>query len=134
MLHAGPSLSSPYCTVKAASCCSVQGCLAQALVQAWRVAIQAAIAIAETQLTAVGVSTHNNSVFTFNEIAARGKHRFDLKLDLGLTSMAVLSSALAAAPWLPLVTALLGPSTTMVVSVVYSRPGADVQARHPLLN
>jgi hypothetical protein len=129
-LHALHS-SSPYrCTVKAASCCSVQGCLTQVLVQAWRVALQAAIAVAESQLTTLGVPTHNNSVFTFNEIAARGRHRFDLKLDLGLTSMAMLSSALAAAPWLPLVTALLGPGTTMAASVVYSRPGADVQARY----
>ena len=94
----------------------------------WKAAVAAAIAAAELRLDQLGVSTSDNDIFTFREIAARGKHRFDLKLDASEGTAALLAE-LADAPWMPLVRSTLGPRTTMAASVVYSRPGADAQVR-----
>jgi hypothetical protein len=106
----------------------LQGSMPSAQLIAWRRGIAALIAATESQLAARGVATDNNAIFTFREIAARGRHRFDMKLDMGCAQMLPLAAWLtAAAPWLPVVQALLGHDAVCIQSVVFSRPGADAQ-------
>jgi hypothetical protein len=109
----------------------LQGCLCADAISRWSAAVVNAIATAELRLALLGTSVSDNQIFTFHEISARGKHRFDLKLDTGLDCAAssALVAELARAPWMPLICSVLGPKTTMSASVVYSRPGADAQVR-----
>ena len=95
----------------------------------WRQAVTTYIDRVETALAKAGIAVHNNEIFTFQEVAARGKHRFDLRLDLATPILQEVQSMAQSAPWMPLVHKLLGVDVDVITSVVYSRPGADNQAR-----
>jgi hypothetical protein len=104
--------------------------LNEELLEEWRVTVAEAIARIETILVQRRVNVKNNSIFTFQEIAARGKHRFDLKLDLSDPRSTTLAGQLVTAPWMPVIRLLLGDDVSTIASVVYSRPGADTQVGH----
>jgi hypothetical protein len=108
---------------------SLQGCLNEVALSSWRRIVKQAILVAEGQLTKKGIAVSQNEIFTFQEIAARGKHRFDLKLDMAAPCMEQMRTMLDAAPWIGLVELLLGKHYSVLASVVYSQPGADVQVR-----
>jgi hypothetical protein len=108
---------------------SMQGCLSDALLDQWRAAIAEAITEMEAILVRQGLDLQNNDIFTFQEVAARGKHRFDLKLSVLDARFAVLMSQLDVAPWVSVIKLLLGEDVSRIASVIYSRPGADAQVR-----
>jgi hypothetical protein len=88
-----------------------------------------AITEMEAILVRQGLDLQNNDIFTFQEVAARGKHRFDLKLSVLDARFAVLMSQLDVAPWVSVIKLLLGEDVSRIASVIYSRPGADAQVR-----
>lgn len=98
----------------------------------WRAHVEQQVAWAQQLLKDNSVPVNDNSIFTFREIAARGRHRFDLRLDIGphwQQQQQRLEAVLQAAPWLPVVHAILGKDVVSIISVVYSIPGADAQVR-----
>jgi hypothetical protein len=80
-----------------------------------------------TELARRGVSLRDNEIFTFHEIAARGRHRFDARLDLADPAAHGMAAVLGSAPWLTVVHAVLGDDLEVLASVVFSLPGADSQ-------
>lgn len=92
--------------------------------------MQQQIAWAEQLLEDNSTAKSDNKIFNFAEIAARGRHRFDLRLDVGplwQRRQDRLQAAMHAAPWLPVVHEILGEDVVSIISVVYSMPGADAQ-------
>lgn len=88
------------------------------------------IAWAQKLLKDNSTAVVDNAIFTFREIAARGRHRFDLRLDVGphwQCQQHHLQAVLQSAPWLPVVHEILGEDVVSIISVVYSMPGADAQ-------
>jgi hypothetical protein len=70
-------------------------------------------------------------IFALREVASRGPHRYDLLLPPNEPQLHALLAP-GAAPWYPVVKAVLGPRSEweVEVSVVYSRPGAPEQGWH----
>ena len=66
--------------------------------------------------------------FLFKEVSVRGRERYDLLLDLAAEPF--LAQWCAAAPWMPLIKALLGEDVQVDVSVIFARGGADDQDWH----
>jgi hypothetical protein len=103
-----------------------------AMLGLWKDHVLRQIKTFDALLQTRGISTQNNAIFTFKEIAARGRHRFDLRLDVGPHwqdegTATTLKASLAEAPWSPIVEQILGRDLNIIISVVYSRPGADAQ-------
>jgi hypothetical protein len=109
--------------------------LGQAL-NLWQCHVEQQVAWAQTLLARHSVEVVENKIFTFREVASRGRHRFDLRLDVGphwQMQRHRLEVVLQTAPWLPVVHEVLGEDVVSIISVVYSTPGADAQVREPLL-
>jgi hypothetical protein len=68
-------------------------------------------------------------LFAFSEFSSRGGHRFDLLFADDEASKTVFQVG-RTGPWIPAIQALLGVDFQFMVSVVYSRPGADAQDWH----
>ena len=68
-------------------------------------------------------------LFAFKEMSSRGGQRFDL-LFPDTDAFGAIYRLAAAAPWRPIIEQMLGADVQCEVSVVYSRPGADVQEWH----
>eukprot|EP00892_Ulva_mutabilis_P011970 jgi/Ulvmu1/9145/UM005_0243.1 len=113
---------------------SLQGCLSSEAIALWQQQVQQQVELLEGLLRGRGVALHDNAIFTFREVAARGRHRFDARLDVGPLWQAPpaqqLRAVLRQAPWMPVVRALLGEEAVTITSVVYARPGADAQEWH----
>lgn len=108
----------------------MQGVVHAEALDIWRCHVDQQVAWAQQLLTDKSVHVQDNSIFTFREIAARGRHRFDLRLDVGplwQRQRQRLEALLKEAPWLPVVHAMLGEEVVSIISVVYSTPGADTQ-------
>lgn len=111
-------------------CLWLQGGLDSEALRLWRSQVEMQVTWAHKLLTARSVQLTQNSIFTFREIAARGRHRFDLRLDVGPAwqhEQHCLKQTLNSAPWLPVVHSILGEDIVTIISVVYSLPGADAQ-------
>ena len=94
----------------------------------WTQHTKVCIAACDKALTHMpDIDPTGEKIFTFKEVAARGKQRFDLRIDMDATAVAGLQAKLANASWLPFVASILGGPYRLWVSVVYSRPGADAQ-------
>lgn len=102
-----------------------------ATVKQWQQQADRQIELLEGLLAARGVARQDNAIFTFREVAARGRHRFDARLDVGPLWQDAAAEALRGfmlrAPWVPAVHSILGTNPETITSVVYSRPGADAQ-------
>lgn len=107
--------------------------MSAAVLDLWRAQVAQQVELLEGLLAKQGISLQDNSIFTFREIAARGLHRFDARLDAGplwqQPTAQKLRLSLRDAPWVPLIRDMLGDNVTTITSAVYSRPGADAQVR-----
>jgi Phytanoyl-CoA dioxygenase (PhyH) len=102
------------------------------MLQLWAGHVQSQILWISGRLEALGEATMDNRIFTYREVAARGRHRFDLRLDCGpywreTCLRERLEASLKSTPWMPVVRRMLGEQIETIVSVVYAYPGADAQ-------